>query len=139
LPMEIHCDASNYGVGAVLVQKHGDEEHVVAYASRLLSNPEINYSVSEKECLALVWSVRKFQSYIWGLKIRVVTDHHSLCWLLKKRDLSGRLARWSLQLEDLDIEIVHRSGHLHSLSSSNSWWGGRINSVSPKASSNKCF
>lgn len=114
LPMEIHCDASHYGIGAVLVQHHEGKERVLAYASRLLSNPEINYSVSEKECLALVWSLRKFRSYIWGLKVKVVTDHYSLCWLLKKRDLSGRLARWSLQLQDLDIDIVHRSGRLHS-------------------------
>ncbi|KZS10738.1 Uncharacterized protein APZ42_024709 [Daphnia magna] len=121
LLMEIHCDASNYGVGAVLVQKQGDEEHVIAYASRLLSNPEINYSVCEKKCLALIWSVRKCRSYIWGIKIRVVTDHHSLCWLLKKRDLSGRLAWWSLQLQDLDIEIVHRSGRLHSDADGLSW------------------
>ena len=70
--------------------------------------------MSEKECLALVWSLKKFRSYIWGLKVKVVTDHHSLCWLFKKRDLAGRLARWSLQLQDLNIDIVHRSGRLHS-------------------------
>jgi hypothetical protein len=44
----------------------------------------------------------------------VITDHHSLCWLMKKKDLSGRLTRWSRQLQDLDIEIIHRSGRLHS-------------------------
>jgi hypothetical protein len=114
LPMEVHCDASQYGIGAVLVQQHEGKERVLAYASRLLSSPEINYSVSEKECLALVWSLKKFRTYIWGLKVKVVTDHHSLCWLFKKRDLAGRLARWSLQLQDLDIDIVHRSGRLHS-------------------------
>ena len=62
--MKIHCDASQYGIGAFLVQQHEGKERVLAYASRLLSNPKINYSVSEKECLALVWSLRKFRSYI---------------------------------------------------------------------------
>ena len=43
----------------------------------------------------------------------MVTDHHSLCYLLKKRDLTGRLARWALTLQDHSIEIVHKSGRLH--------------------------
>lgn len=47
------------------------------------------------------------------MKVLVLTDHHALCWLMKKKNLAGRLARWSLQLQDLDLEIVHRSGHLH--------------------------
>jgi hypothetical protein len=91
LPMEVHCDASQYRIGAVLVQQHEGKERVLAYASRLLSSPEINYSVSEKECLALVWSLRKFRSYISGLKVKVVTDHHSLCWLLKNAICLGGL------------------------------------------------
>lgn len=114
LPMEIHCDACSHGVGAVLVQRQEGVERVISYASRLMDKYEANYSVSEQECLALIFAVDRFKSYIWGMKIRVVTDHHALCWLMKKRNLAGRLARWSLQLQDLDIEIVHRSGRLHS-------------------------
>lgn len=114
LPMEIHCDACDYGIGAVLVQRQNGEERVLAYASRLLDPAERNYTTTEKECLALVCSVvKKFKIYIWGIKIKVVTDHHSLCWLMRKTNLSGRLARWSLELQDLDIDIVYRSGRLH--------------------------
>ena len=112
--MEIHCDACGHGLGAVLVQKQDGVERVISYASRLLDKAETNYSVSEQECLALIFAIDRFRSYIWGTKIRVVTDHHALCWLMKKRNLAGRLARWSLQLQDLDIDIVHRSGRLHS-------------------------
>ena len=113
LPFEIHTDASGYGVGAILVQRQDNQERVISYVSRLMSSAELNYSVSEKECLALVWAVDKFKTYIWGNKVRILTDHHALCWLLKKRNLAGRLARWSLQLQDMDLEIVHRSGKLH--------------------------
>ena len=86
--MEIHCDACGYGVGAILVQRHDGKERVISYTSCLLDSAEQNYSITEKECLALVWAVQRFRTYIWGMKVRVVTDHHSLCWLMKKKELS---------------------------------------------------
>lgn len=104
LPFEIHTDASRYGIGAILVQQSEGGERVISYVSRLLSSAEFNYSVSEKECLALVWATEKFKTFIWGNRVRILTDHHALCWLLKKKNLAGRLARWSLQLQDLDLE-----------------------------------
>ncbi|KZR96106.1 Uncharacterized protein APZ42_009743, partial [Daphnia magna] len=64
--------------------------------------------------LALVWAVKKFRSYIWGMETLVVTDHHALCWLLTKKDLAGRLARWSLQLQEFLLRIAYRNGRLHS-------------------------
>ena len=83
------------------------------FVSRLMDSAELNYTITEKECLGLVWSLDKFKTFIWGCKVKVVTDHHALCWLMKKRKLAGRLARWSLALQGIDIEIVHRSGRLH--------------------------
>ena len=113
LPMEIIPDACGYGIGAVLAQRHDGLEHPVSYASRLLNKSEINYSITEKECLALVWSIDKFRGFVWGCKLTIITDHQALCWLMSKRDLAGRLARWSLSLREYDLKIVYRSGKLH--------------------------
>ncbi|KZR99889.1 Uncharacterized protein APZ42_004062 [Daphnia magna] len=113
-PFEIHPDACDYGLGAVLLQRVDNVERPLAYASCVLSKSEGNYSITEKECLALVWAVKKFRSYIWGMEILVVTDHDALCWLLTKKDLAGRLARWSLQLQQFLLRIAHRNGRLHS-------------------------
>ncbi|KZS19690.1 Uncharacterized protein APZ42_013861 [Daphnia magna] len=65
-PFDIHPDACEYGIGAELVQKSRKGEIPVAFASRLLSATERNYSITEKECLALVSTMKKFHCYIWG-------------------------------------------------------------------------
>lgn len=110
----IQCDASRTGVGGVLFQ-YDDEgkEHPIAYVSQKLNKSQKNYTVTELECMAAVVCVNKFRPYIEGLPFRIITDHSSLKWLMSQRDLSGRLARWSLKLQRFDFRIEHRKGSLN--------------------------
>lgn len=109
----LQVDASNAGLGAALTQRQNDREVVVAYASRLLSDTEQNYTTTEKECLALVWAIRKFKAYLEGYHFVAITDHVALKWLLKLNEPSGRLARWVMELQQFDFEIRYRKGTLN--------------------------
>lgn len=109
-PFEIHCDASDHGIGGVLLQNINDEYHIIAYASKVLSKPERNYTVTEKECLSVIFCVEKWRAYIEGQKTKIKTDHSSLLWLHNTKNASGRLARWLTRLAPFDLDIIYVKG-----------------------------
>lgn len=115
-PFHLQCDASNSGIGAVLFQlDDNNEEKPLFFYSSKLTKSEKNYSVTERECLAVVKAVKKFRPYLEGYEFNIITDHHSLKWLMSTKDLSGRLARWSLKLQPYTFSIHHRKGTLNTV------------------------
>ena len=114
LPYEIHTDASDSGIGAVLLQRKNGVAQVVAFASRSLSKHERNYPVTQKECLALIWAVEKWKHFILGHSTtHCYTDHASLVWLAGLKAPTGRLARWVCRLSEFDLKIIHKKGKLN--------------------------
>ena len=112
-PFCVQTDASSYALGAVLTQNLDGEEHPIAYASQTLTKAERNYTVTEKECLAVLWAVKKYRGYLLGEQFVVITDHSSLLWLHNLKDPTGRLARWAMELQNYNMTIIHRKGALH--------------------------
>ncbi|GFX06521.1 retrovirus-related Pol polyprotein from transposon opus [Trichonephila clavipes] len=105
-PFELFTDVSSIWVGAVLNQ----EQRPVVFASRMLSTMERNYTVTEKECLAVVWALNKFRTYLGSLAIKVITDHAALTHLTNGKNLSNRRIRWALKLAEFSIKWEHHPG-----------------------------
>ncbi|XP_065882260.1 uncharacterized protein [Euphorbia lathyris] len=105
LPFELMCDASDLAVGACLGQRVDKLFCPIYYASKTLNEAQQNYSITEKEMLAVVFAFDKFRSYLVLSKIIVYTDHAALKYLMTKQDAKPRLIRWILLLQEFDIEI----------------------------------
>ena len=112
----MQCDASNGAIGAVLTQEFEDGEHPIVYIHGVLTSAELNCSTTEKECLALVWAIKKIRPYLEGYKFRAITNHSALRWLQNLREPSGRLAQWAIKLLQWDVRIEHRKGAMHRVS-----------------------
>ena len=103
---KVQCDASQKALGAVLMQ----DGHVNAFANRSLSDTEKNYAQIEKELLAVVFALDKFDQYVYGRQVIVKTDHKPLLPIMKKAILQApkRLQRMLLQLQRYDINLIYR-------------------------------
>ena len=115
LPFEIMCNTSDYAVGAVYGQWLDKKPTVICYASKTLIEAQINYTTTEKELLAVVYALEKFQPYILGSKIIIYTDHAALNYLLSKKEAKPRLIRWVLLLQEFDSEIKDKKGSENSV------------------------
>lgn len=103
-PFVLDTDASDVGIGAVLVQHDEDgHERVVASASRTLSKAKRRYCVTRRELLAVVVFMQHFWPYLLGQEFVLHTDHGSLTWLQSFKELEGQLARWLEKLQEFKI------------------------------------
>jgi hypothetical protein len=113
-PYILHTDASDVGMGAVLMQedKEGDI-HPIAYASKLLNSAQRNYNVTDRECLAMVWALEHFNTYVEGHKYTFITDHNALQYLRNTTHTKQRMHRLALKLQPYEIEVEYRPGVTH--------------------------
>ena len=100
---EIHTDASDYQLGAVISQ----QGKPIAFYSRKLSPAQRNYTTTERELLAIVETLKEFKNILLGQKIRVYTDHENLTY---KQFNSNRVMRWRLLIEEFGPELVYIKG-----------------------------
>ena len=110
LTFVLRTDASSRGIGAVLLQYHLGHPHPVAYASRKLLPREAKYSTIERECLAVVFGVLRFDYYLRGREFILETDHKPLTYLHTFKGKNDRLLRWALSLQAYKFRVVHVAG-----------------------------
>ena len=110
IPFILRTDASDLGIGAILLQEYEGEKFPIAYASRKLLQRECNYSTIEKECLALVWGVQKYQAYLYGKAFNIETDHQPLAYMQKAKVANARIMRWALSLQPYQYRIIAIKG-----------------------------
>ncbi len=101
----LRTDASDTGLGAVLLQQHDDGLFPVCFASRKLLDREKRYSVIERECLAVVWRIRKFAMYLYGVDFTLQTDHQALSYLDKAMFENDRVMRWAMFVQNYRFRI----------------------------------
>ena len=104
----LYTNASGIAIGAILAQLDDEgHNHLVAYTSCILTKHKKNYSMTKKECLAVIYAMKQFYHYIYGTHFTVVTNHSSLRWLQQLKEPEGHLARWALKLQGYYFTIVH--------------------------------
>jgi hypothetical protein len=106
----LQTDASGSGIGCVIMQQYEGTNHPIAYASRKLLERERRYSVEERECLAIMWGISRFDRYLCGKTFTIETDHCGLQYMKEGRMKNARVMRWSLALQNYSFNIRYIKG-----------------------------
>jgi hypothetical protein len=114
LEFPVHTDASQLAVGAILAQNSTSkiDQHVMN-SSRLFNYVERNYSIIEREVVAMVYALQKFRHYLLGNKLTFDVDHTALMYLVNKPQNFGKSARWLLLFLEYDFKIVYKPCRSH--------------------------
>jgi transposase InsO family protein len=109
--LKLQTDASDTGIGGVLLQWTELGYKPIGYASRLLTKTEKKYPTIEKEALGVWWCItQKFNTYLHGQRFTVETDHRPLSWINKQPYNNARVDRWGIALQEYDYEVKHIAG-----------------------------
>ncbi len=119
LPFTLCTDASALGIGAVFMQtEESKRPQVIAYASRVLTAAEFKYSLTHSEALAVVWALKHFRDIIFSYAITVYTDHIAVTQLFHGKNLTGRLARWYLTIQQFEPTFKYLPGKVNTVADS---------------------
>ena len=111
LPTRIICDASDYAIGSVLEQQHlNGAWHPVEFMSKSLNSAERNYSATDREFVAIRYSLERWQHLLANRKIVIYTDHAALTYLQSTSHVSRRNARWLEFLSQFTFTMEHVRG-----------------------------
>ncbi|ETN16341.1 hypothetical protein PPTG_21901 [Phytophthora nicotianae INRA-310] len=110
LPFRVVTDASQVGLGACLMQDKGDGWRPVTYDSKMNSVTESKYGITELEGYAVVWAIKIFRPYLYGHNFTIVTDHSALKWSMISPNLTDKLHRWALTLQEFNFDVEYRPG-----------------------------
>ncbi len=117
-PFIIETDASDYAVGAMLAQEYKDEQNRVvnrpiAYISAKLNRAQKNYDVTNREGLACIWAMDKFEHYLKRHPVTIITDHNPLTTMQTRKHAAQRIERWRQRMQEFRPIFIYRSGAKH--------------------------
>lgn len=118
----LDTDACDYAIGAVLSQEKDGHVLPIEYFSKLLDKNQRNYHISEKELMAIVFSVDHFKQYLYGSFFTVNTDHQALAQLQRSNKNNPKLQRWFMELRNYNFKILYKQGKKHTNADGLSRW-----------------
>ena len=102
----LECDASGTCLGAILMQ----DKHPIAFERRKLKPSEQTKSTYDKEMLAIMNALSRWQQYLFGAKFLVKTDHNNLKYFLTQKNLSPEQQKWVSKIQVFDFDILYKKG-----------------------------